>query len=108
MNEYPSLELDDGFFPGVLSGSITATVRIGERLNVNGGPLIFKAARGGYLPLLVSVDRITRTTLLGISESDARLAGYVDDAEARRLLSLIYPEAELDTPFTVIQFSRVL
>lgn len=102
---YPTLQLDDHYFPNVLNGIITATIRIGDR-PITPGNLLFIATNANYLPLLVTVDRVIHTTWLGISDHDARLAGYPDADVARDVLLTTYPEAKPDTPFTIIRFSR--
>ncbi len=102
---YPTLELDDMYFQPVLAGNISATIRIGHR-NIEEGGLVFKSAAATYLPLVVTVDHVIKTTFLGISDHDARLAGYTDGEDARYDMRRRYPEAGLDTPFTVIRFSR--
>ena len=89
----------------MIAGTITATIRIGHR-NIETGGLMFKAAHAGYLPLVVAVDHVIKTTWLGLSDHDARLAGYPDAEVAREDMMLRYPETKPDTPFTVIRFSR--
>jgi hypothetical protein len=56
--------------------------------------------------MIVNVDLVLRTTWLGITDRDAQLAGYLDGDNARADMSIRYPEAQPDTPFTVIRFSR--
>lgn len=102
---YPSLELDDMYFQPVLAGNISATIRIGHR-NIEEGGLVFKSKAATYLPIVVAVDLVIKTTFLGISDYDAQLAGYADGEEARYDMRRRYPETDLDTPFTVIRFSR--
>lgn len=99
------LELDEAFYPRVLEGSITATIRIGDRPIVPGS-MMFLAAHGGYLPLIVGVDYVIKTTWLGISDYDAQLAGYSDGDVARDAMMELYPETKPDTPFTIIRFTR--
>lgn len=104
--ELPSLDLDDSFFQPVLAGRVTATIRIGDRPIETGG-MRFKSVDASYLPLTVMVDHVIKTTFLGISDYDAQLAGYRDGEEAREDMRRRYPEAELDTPFTIVRFARV-
>ena len=101
-----SLLLDDHWFPSLLNGTLRATIRIGER-PIQMGRLIFRATNGTYLPAFVFVEKVINTTLIGINEFDAQLAGYATFEMARDDLMLTYPEAKLDTPFTVIRFERV-
>lgn len=103
----PTMQLDDTFYRQVLDGTISATIRIGKR-PISEGRLLFTATNGGYLPLVVYVEKVIHTTLIGIADRDAQLAGYVDGDHAREALDAFYPEAKLDTPFTVIRFERVL
>lgn len=105
MTDIPSLDLDDSFFQPILAGSITATIRIGDRPIESGG-MRFKSIAATYLPLTVLVDHVVKTTFLGISDYDAQLAGYADGEEARADMRRRYPETELDTPFTIVRFSR--
>ena len=102
---FQSLELDHLYFQPVLAGQVTATIRIGHR-NIEPGGLTFKSPDARYLPLDVIVDHVIKTTFLGISDHDAKLAGYNDGEHARDEMRFIYPETELDTPFTVIRFYR--
>lgn len=106
IDNYPVLELDDSYYPSVLQGTTTATIRIGERVNLQPGRFTFKAANAGYLPLMMNADLIIRTTWLGISDHDAQLAGYRDGDHAREDMLQRYPEAKPDTPFSIIRFSR--
>jgi len=104
---YPSLEMDDGFFQSALAGSVTATIRIGERPAIIApGALVFVSPTARFLPMIVNVDLVIRTTWLGINDYDAQLAGYIDGDNARSDMAIRYPEASPDTPFTVIRFSR--
>lgn len=106
-NSYPSLELDDAFFHRALEGTISATIRIGERPALYApSTLLFVSPNARYLPMLVNVDLVIRTTWLGIADRDAQLAGYLDGDNARADMAMRYPEAQPDTPFTVIRFSR--
>ena len=101
-----SMLLDDRFFRGVLERSITASIRIGDR-PVELGRLVFLAANGGYLPLMVNVDQLVSTTFAGINDSDARASGFMDAEEARSALLEFYPLIKPSTPMTVIRFERV-
>ena len=101
-----TLLLDDRFFRRVLEGSITASIRIGER-PIAPGRLLFIATHGGYLPLMVYVERIIETTFAGITDTDAILSGYEDAETARRDLLIFYPSIKETTPMTVIRFERV-
>lgn len=106
MNTGLSMMLDDQFFRGVLEGSITATIRIGDR-PAELGRLTFMAARGGYLPLLVNINQIIPVTYAGINDVDARLSGFTDAEDARRALLEFYPLIRPSTPMTVLRFERV-
>lgn len=103
----PSLLLDDTLFPGVLDGTITASIRIGDR-PIEPGRLMLTATRGGYLPLMVFVSSVIKTTLIGIADVHAKRAGSGDTEGAIAALRSLYPEAKLDTPFTVLLFDRVM
>lgn len=105
--DYQTLELDDLYFQPVLAGQVTATIRIGHR-PIDEGTLIFKSPNANYLPLMVIVEHVIKTTFLGISDHDAQLAGYRDGEHAREDMRFIYPDmTSLDTPFTIIRFGRV-
>jgi hypothetical protein len=101
-----TLLLDDRWFRRVMEGSITASIRVGER-QVTPGRLTFIATYGNYLPLSVYVERLVETTFAEITNSDAFLAGYVDADFARRELLDFYPSIQPTTPMTVIRFERV-
>jgi hypothetical protein len=101
----PNLLLDDALFPGVLDGSITASIRIGDR-KIEPGRMTFAATNGNYLPLTVFVSSVIKTTLIGIADVHARRAGHGSDEAAMAWLREKYPEANPDTPMTVILFER--
>lgn len=105
-NSIPMMLLDDSFYPGVLDGTITATIRIGDR-PMQQGRMMFQATNGGYLPLMVYATSIIHTTLIGIADIHAQRAGYQDSEHAIEALKEFYPEAKLDTPMTVVLFERV-
>lgn len=102
----PSLMLDDGLYPDVLSGVITASIRIGDR-PIETGRIMFAATNGGYLPIIVYVTSVIHTTFVGIADVHAKRAGYRDAEDAMAALRVFYPEAKLDTPMTVLLFERV-
>lgn len=100
-----TLLLDDRFFRRVLDGSITASLRIGER-PIQPGRLVFLATNGGYLPATVYVERIINTSFAGISDTDAILAGYEDGDAARQAILYFQPAIVGSTPVAVIRFER--
>lgn len=103
----PQLQLDDSLYPGVLDGTITATIRIGDR-PLEPGRMMFTATRAGYLPVLVYVSSVIKTTMIGLADIHAQRAGWRDAETAMVMLRDIYPEAKLDTPMTVLLFDRVV
>lgn len=108
MREPKTLLLDDGSFNDLLSGRITATIRIGDRTFEEDEIITLKASRNNYLPVKVRVTGLAYPLAIDLPHSDAMAAGYRSVSDALATLKVnFYPTMKLSTPLTVIYFERV-
>lgn len=104
----PILLLDDRFFGGVLERRISSTIRIGERAHLSEGDrIMLVSARGGFLPVMVSITGIRHLDYEDLSRYDTTPAGFASVEEAKAALVGFYPNIVGTTPVTVIEFEKL-
>lgn len=102
-----ALMLDDNLFKDVLTGEITATIRIGDRSNIKTDKLLLAATHGRFMPVMVDATGVAVKTYDTLTEADFAEMGFGSVDAGKAVLRLFYPEVKADTPMTVINFKRV-